>query len=69
MAEWRDLTLGQKHLTNRIYTSVFKAIAPDDPTGHLPNCGYTEAKPNCICSSTGSRVMKALIDDVATVNI
>lgn len=65
MAHYNDLTRDQKLASNRMYTAVIKAVTPNDPSGHLPNCGYSDESPNCECSAMGYRVMQAIVDEIA----
>lgn len=44
----------------RIHAAVVDALAPDDPTGHIPNCGYTYEVPECGCAAFGERLHAAL---------
>ena len=55
----------KKLIVNKLYGSVVEAINPDDPTGHVKNCGYTEERPDCDCFELGQRVMRALVNEVA----
>lgn len=66
MAEFRDLTAPQQRLVRTMYVKVMEGVNQDDPTGHMPNCGYTENKPSCDCFETGIRVRQAIIDTVAS---
>lgn len=41
---------------------ILKAISPDDPTGHIANCGYTDEEGVCDCANVGRRLITALAE-------
>ncbi|QLQ11156.1 MAG: ead/Ea22-like family protein [Nocardioidaceae bacterium] len=45
------------------FGAVIKAVVETegDPTGHLPNCGYTEDDPTCGCAAFGERLGSTLL--------
>lgn len=66
MAHYNDLPREQKLFSNRLYSAVVKAQSPDDPTGHIPNCGIDVDKHIiCGCAAMGARIMQAIVDEVA----
>lgn len=66
MAEYRELSQENREFVNRLFKASVKAVSPDDPTGHIPNCGYTNSSPTCGCSEFGVRLNQALVDEVAS---
>jgi hypothetical protein len=50
----------RREVVNRLFEAVVKAAAPDDPTGHLPNCGYSDERPKCGCAEFGRRLHDAI---------
>lgn len=69
MSMYQNFSEPKKNLVNRLISSVIKAASPDDPTGHLPNCGYTAENEMCNCSDFGTRLREAIIEEVATLPI
>lgn len=65
MASYNDLPIEQKLFTNALFSAAINAVAPNDPTGHLPNCGYSDESPNCGCSAMGKRLHQAIVDEIA----
>ena len=57
---YSDLPTDQKAEVRRLVDLVLKAISPNDSTGHLPNCGYTNETPICGCGSMGNRLFNSL---------
>ena len=46
------------------FTAIIEATT-DDPTGHLPNCGYTFENETCGCAAWGKALHEALAHIVA----
>lgn len=54
----------EKDLRLRLFNAVVRAASPDDPTGHLPNCGYTDEEQTCGCAAFGGRLWDAITECV-----
>lgn len=58
----------KRHMVWAMFTAGLKDLSTD-PTGHLPECGYTDAKPECGCAEFGVKLHKALTNAVAGLDI
>jgi hypothetical protein len=61
---FRDLSYAKKELVRNLFADVLTAISPNDPTGHLPNCGYSDGYQICDCAAFGRRLHQALTETV-----
>ena len=50
----------EEDLVLSLFGAVIRATCPDDPCGHLPNCGYTNEHQTCGCSEWGKRLHDAI---------
>jgi hypothetical protein len=64
-----NLTLTEQDLVRDLFTVVVKAVSPDDPTGHIPNCGYTDEHQVCDCAAFGGRLHDALVKVVYSAGL
>lgn len=62
-------SIAQKILINELFAVSVKAVSPNDPTGHIPNCGYTDELPACGCSEYGERLYQGLKDVVERLGL
>lgn len=42
------------------FAAIVDAISDGDPTGHIPDCGYTEERMICGCAALGGRLHAVL---------
>ena len=62
---YAKLNDNQRQEVHNIVGIVLKAVSPDDSTGHLPNCGYTNEHQICDCAEMGERLFTGLSEYVA----
>lgn len=63
--EYDDLNDDQRKEVRELIRIVLKAVSPNDSTGHLPKCGYTNETPDCGCADVGTRLFTGLSEYVA----
>lgn len=65
MPQYSDLPLKKKLFANQMFVSVTAVINLKDFTGHVARCGYSDDNPTCDCSELGTRLMAAIVNEVA----
>jgi len=61
MTLYKNLTAPQKDLVRDGLQKVLHALA-DDPSGHIPNCGYADEKKSCPCFEMGVKLHQSFVD-------
>jgi hypothetical protein len=63
------MTAPDAGLVRSLFDAAVAAASPDDPTGHLPNCGYNDEDQTCGCAEYGKRLYAALAAALAEAGI